>query len=133
MMQADIEAFSNVPDIGETVASSLYSYLHNENNIKLITDLRRFGLTFTFQSDKVSDNLQDYTFLITGTLPTLSRKEAEEMILKHGGRIVSSVSKSLDYLVVGDRAGSKLTKAQKLESIQIIGETELLDMIGEQS
>ncbi|NLO11339.1 MAG: NAD-dependent DNA ligase LigA, partial [Candidatus Cloacimonetes bacterium] len=71
------------------------------------------------------------TFLITGTLESYGRKEMEAMIVSHGGKILGSVSKKLDYLIVGAKAGSKLTKAQKLESIKIISEKDALQMMGE--
>ncbi len=129
MMLADIETLKSVPDIGDIVAASVYSYMNNDSNKVLIADLRKIGLTFTFKSDQVSEALSNKTFLVTGTLPTLGRKETEALVLKHGGKIVSSVSKNLDFLIVGDNPGSKLGKAQKLGSVTIINEDEFMSMI----
>ncbi|MFA6721657.1 MAG: BRCT domain-containing protein, partial [Candidatus Cloacimonadaceae bacterium] len=70
------------------------------------------------------------TFLLTGSLEGFSRKEMEDLIRVHGGRVVSGVSASLDFLVVGAKPGSKLAKAQKIGSVKIISESELLELIG---
>jgi DNA ligase (NAD+) len=129
LLTADIETLKSVPDIGDIVANSVFSYMNNDNNKILIEDLRRIGLNFTFTSDQVSNALSSRTFLVTGTLPSLGRKEIEALVLKHGGKIVSSVSKNLDYLIVGDNAGSKLSKAQKLGSVNIINEADFIGMI----
>ena len=76
-----------------------------------------------------SGQLQGKTFLFTGTLPTLKRSEAEELVDRHGGKLLSGVSNKLDFLIVGDEAGSKLEKARKIPSIKILSESELLKMI----
>ena len=75
-------------------------------------------------------NLSSQTFLFTGVLPTLKRSEAEEMVEQNGGQILSGVSSKLNYLVVGEDAGSKLEKAKKINSIKIISENEFLKLIG---
>jgi DNA ligase (NAD+) len=75
-------------------------------------------------------NLDGQTFLFTGTLNRLKRSEAEEMVEKNGGKILNGVSSKLNYLVVGDDAGSKLEKAKKINSVRIISEDQFLDMIG---
>jgi DNA ligase (NAD+) len=75
-------------------------------------------------------NLEGLSFLFTGTLPTLKRDEAEAMVEKNGGKITGSVSSKLNYLVVGEDAGSKLEKAKKINTVKIISETEFLKMLG---
>jgi DNA ligase (NAD+) len=75
-------------------------------------------------------NLSGQSFLFTGTLPTLKRSEAEEMVEANGGTILGGVSSKLNYLVVGEDAGSKLEKAKKINSVKIISEDEFLKMIG---
>ena len=74
-------------------------------------------------------NLQGLTFLFTGTLPTLKRSDAEEMVEKNGGKLTGSVSSKLSYLVVGEDAGSKLEKAKKINTVKIISEAEFLKML----
>ena len=79
----------------------------------------------------LTDSILDgQTFLFTGTLPTLKRTEAEEMVEQNGGKLLGSVSSKLNYLVVGEDAGSKLEKAKKISSIKIISETDFLHLIG---
>jgi DNA ligase (NAD+) len=97
----------------------------------MLEDLEKLGLPLandkkTFASN---GNLQDTTFLFTGTLTKLKRTEAEEMVEQNGGQIVSGVSSKLNYLVVGEDAGSKLEKAKKINSIKIITEDQFLKMI----
>ena len=75
-------------------------------------------------------NLGGLSFLFTGTMPTLKRSDAEAMVEKNGGKITGSVSSKLNYLVVGDDAGSKLEKAKKINSVKIISEAEFLKMLG---
>jgi DNA ligase (NAD+) len=79
----------------------------------------------------VSDRLAGLTFVITGTLPTLKREEAQELIEKHGGKVTGSISKKTSYLVVGEEAGSKLAKAQEL-GVPLLEEADLLRMIGDE-
>ncbi len=133
LMLANHEELTNIADIGDTMATSILSFFAREENRILIHNLRNLGVNFVYHSEMLSDRLSNQSFLITGTLPTFGRKEMEALIMKHGGKIVGSVSKQLDYLVVGEKAGSKLDKARKLESIKIISEAELLAMLEEQT
>ncbi|RYG29983.1 MAG: DNA ligase (NAD(+)) LigA, partial [Chitinophagaceae bacterium] len=100
--------------------------------IKMIEELGTLGLQLKNEKkEKSADgNLEGQTFLFTGTLNKLKRSEAEEMVEKNGGKIVSGVSSKLNYLVVGDDAGSKLEKAKKIASIRILSEDQFLEMIG---
>ena len=83
------------------------------------------------ETETLSDALDGKTFLFTGKLSLFTREQAEDLVEKHGGRNISAVSKNLNYLVVGQKAGSKLKKAQDIGSITILDEQQFLDMIGE--
>jgi len=127
----DEEALQNLQDVGPKLAGSVYSFFKNDDNIQMLEELEKLGLPLandkkTFASN---GNLQDTTFLFTGTLTKLKRTEAEEMVEQNGGQIVSGVSSKLNYLVVGEDAGSKLEKAKKINSIKIITEDQFLKMI----
>ncbi|MBM4403869.1 MAG: NAD-dependent DNA ligase LigA [Candidatus Cloacimonetes bacterium] len=129
VIQASEEDLCAIPDIGKKIAHSIHEYLHNPENIALIDALRQIGLNFEYTSNQESDLLNGKTFLITGTLPNYPRKDMEDLIIRHGGRLISAVSKNLDYLIVGENAGSKLEKARQLSSVVIIDEAGLMDMI----
>lgn len=129
LISADKEALLSVPDIGDIVAESILSFFSKEENVKLINALKQAGLRFTYASDQLSSALADKSFLITGTLLSYGRKEMESLITKHGGKILGSVSKQLNYLVVGENAGSKLDKAMKLGTVTIVSEADVLSMI----
>jgi DNA ligase (NAD+) len=118
-------------DIGPKVAQSVYEFFHNEDNLSMLRKLEELGLTLkNVKKEHAGDNnLQGLTFLFTGTLPTLKRSEAEQMVEEHGGKILSGVSSKLDYLVAGEEAGSKLEKAKKIASVKIISEEEFLRIL----
>ncbi len=115
-------------NIGEVVADSVYEYFHDQKNVDYIDKLLKLGVKYR----KISNvgNLQDKTFLLTGSLENLSRVQASDLIRKNGGRVVGAVSRELDYLVAGEKPGSKLNKARDL-GIEIISEHQLLSMINE--
>jgi len=119
-------------DVGPKVAGSIYQFFHNPDSIQLLKKLENVGLQLqnTKKSTIGDGNLTGKTFLFTGTLPTLKRSEAEAMAESNGGKLLSGVSSKLDYLVVGDDAGSKLEKAKKINSVKIINEAEFLQLIG---
>lgn len=124
----DIEA---IYGIGVEIAESIYEWFRIEDNQKLIERLRNTGLQLVEQqkaASNVNQKLAGKTFVVTGTLPTLKRDEAKALIEKLAGKVTDSVSKSTDYLVVGENAGSKLTKAEKLGITQL-NEQQLLEMI----
>ena len=98
--------------------------------IKLIERLRELGVNMTYSDGKVSDKFNGLTFVLTGTLPTLKREEAKELIEKRGGKCSGSVSKKTSYVLAGEEAGSKLTKANEL-GIPVISEEQLLKMLDE--
>ena len=127
------EALQNLEDIGPKVAGSILHFFSNKNNIEMIKQLESLGLQLrqTQKDKKKGGSLTGETFLFTGTLPTLKRSEAEAMVESLGGQIVSSVSSKLNYLVVGEKAGSKLEKAKKINSVTIISEEEFLKIIAQ--
>ncbi|MDQ6757374.1 MAG: NAD-dependent DNA ligase LigA [Bacteroidota bacterium] len=126
-----LEELQNLEDVGTKVAGSIYQFFHLEDNIAMIKKLEQLGVNLKNTNKKVEidGRLNQQTFLFTGSLPTLKRSEAEEMVEKNGGKLLGSVSSKLNYLVVGEDAGSKLDKAKKITSIQVISEEEFLKMI----
>ncbi len=124
-----IEELEQVGDVGSIIAKSIHDYLHDPRNQKLIEALKDAGLTFESSYEKVDTALAGKKFLFTGGLENYSRQEAQEMVERLGGQVVSSVTKKLDYLVVGDNPGSKLKKAQDIGTIAILTEVEWLDLM----
>ena len=125
-----VEDLQQLKDIGEKVAESVFDFFHNEDNIKIIEELADKGLNIN--GDKtapVTGKLSGYTFLFTGTLPTLKRGAAEKLAEENGGKLLSSVSAHLSYLVAGESAGSKLDKARKIKTVKIITEEDFLNLI----
>jgi DNA ligase (NAD+) len=128
----DEEALQNLEDVGPKVAGSVVQFFKNHDNIEMLKALEVLGLSLKNDKKEVINggNLQGQTFLFTGTLSKLKRSEAEEMVEQNGGKIVSGVSSKLNYLVVGEDAGSKLEKAKKIATIRIISEDQFLEMTG---
>jgi DNA ligase (NAD+) len=126
----DLEALRQLNDVGEKVAASIYSFFHNNDNIAMLQELGQLGLHLEAGKAKMLEgSLNGSSFLFTGTLNKLKRSEAEEMVENNGGKILSGVSSKLNYLVVGDDAGSKLEKARKIPAIRILSEDEFLKMM----
>jgi len=126
------EQITELEDVGPIVAKSVYEFFHDEDAITMVQELESLGLSLkgTPQTEKITDGkFADKTFLFTGTLSTMGRTEAGELAKKHGAKLLSGVSKKLDYLVVGEKAGSKLKKAQAIESITILTEQQFLEMV----
>ncbi len=125
------ESLQELEDIGPKVAKSVYEFFHNDDNLSMLKELEGLGLTLknVKKDHKEDNNLEGLTFLFTGTLPTLKRSDAEQMVEDHGGKILSGVSSKLDYLVAGEDAGSKLEKAKKIASVKIISEQEFLKIL----
>ena len=123
------DGFLQIPDIGDTTASDLYEFFHEEQNLEILRRMQEMGLNMTAVKDEeASDKLAGMTIVVTGTLPTLGRKEAEELIVKNGGKASGSVSKKTSLVLAGEAAGSKLTKANEL-GIKVIDEEQFLKMI----
>jgi DNA ligase (NAD+) len=130
LSQASFESLEAVYGIGEEIAQFVFEWLRISQNQALINSLQTAGLQFSRSSpDTTGNKLSGMTFVITGTLPTLKRQEAQDAIERAGGKVTGSVSSKTNYLVVGEEAGSKLAKAEKL-GIPTLTETELLDLIG---
>ena len=129
LIAADEEELLSVPDIGSIIALSIIGFFSQKSNLQMIDALKEVGLQFAYKSTQSSDILAGKTFLITGTLPSYGRKDMETLIMEHGGKILSGVSKQLNYLIVGENPGSKLDKAHQLGTVKIISEAELLDML----
>lgn len=123
------EDLTNLPDIGEKVADEIYNFFHNERNIQIIQELKSLGVKTCQEDVKKEGRLKGLVFLFTGTLESFTREKAKEMVESLGGEVVDSVSKKVNYLVVGKDPGSKLQKAQKIQTIKIITEQEFLEMI----
>ena len=127
-----IEELQEWEDIGPKVGGSIHQFFQDAGNIRLIEQLEAFGLTLKQDAKTKTEggSLSGKSFLFTGTLPTLKRSEAEAMAEAKGGQILSGVSAKLNYLVVGEDAGSKLEKAKKINTITILSEAEFLELIG---
>ncbi len=127
---ADAEDICTIEDFGEITANCVVNFFSHPQNVSLCERLKAHGLLCEAVKKQESDKFAGLTFVITGTLPTLSRDEASELIKKNGGKASGSVSKKTHYVVAGDAAGSKLTKAREL-GVTVIDEAELLRMLGE--
>lgn len=129
LMNATEEEILAVRDMGEVSAKAITRFFADEENRREIDDLAAQGVRMEAEAAAAGDDaLAGKTFVLTGTLPTLGRKECAALIEAHGGRVTGSVSKKTDYLVAGEAAGSKLTKAQSL-GIAILSEDELQHLI----
>ncbi|MEY2646610.1 MAG: hypothetical protein RL158_586 [Bacteroidota bacterium] len=127
LTEEQLQAFE---DVGVKVAKSIRHYFAEEKNITLIKELEALGLNMIqTNATAVDGNLSGLNFLFTGTLTQLKRSEAEAMVEARGGHILSGVSSKLNYLVVGEDAGSKLEKAKKIASIKIISEAEFIELV----
>ncbi|MEX1267803.1 MAG: NAD-dependent DNA ligase LigA [Balneolaceae bacterium] len=130
LQQAEEQQMVEVDAIGPKIAESVYTFFRIDKNRELIDSLRKSGLTFKAEeSELISSVLKDKKIVLTGTLQDFSRKEAAELIEKHGGATTSSISKNTDYVLAGDSAGSKLQKAREL-GIDILDENQFKEMIG---
>lgn len=131
LQKFDEEALQNLEDVGPKVAGSIVQFFSNEDNLKMLKELEKLGLKLTNEKKQyaTSGNLEGLSFLFTGTLSKLKRNDAEELVERNGGTILSGVSSKLNYLVVGEDAGSKLEKAKKINSIKIISEDDFLNIV----
>ena len=132
LMEATAEALIQVEDIGSKIAESIVQFFKNSENLLMIERLKSYGVQLEKgenTNEVLSTVLENKTFLFTGKLSLFTREAAEEMVEKHGGKNISAVSKNLNYLVVGEKAGSKLKKAQDIGTIEILDEQEFLDLI----
>ncbi|MBW8359521.1 MAG: NAD-dependent DNA ligase LigA [Weeksellaceae bacterium] len=132
LKNATAEELVQVEDIGGKIAESIAAFFSNQENLLVIERLKSYGVQLEKgeNTDELLSNvLKGRTFLFTGKLSLFTRDEAEEMVEKHGGKNISAVSKNLNYLVVGEKAGSKLKKAQDIGTIEVLDEQQFLDLI----
>ena len=127
LMSAETEEMCLISDFGEKMARSIAEYFANEKNREKIEKLKNYGLNMSYESTAVSNIFEGKTFVLTGTLPTLKRDEAKKIIEDNGGKVSGSVYKKTDFVVAGEEAGSKLTKANEL-GVKVIDEAEFLAM-----
>ena len=120
---------SVIPGVGQVIAESLVESFSQPEFRQQIEQLRKSGVKLTEEKEETGSSLAGKTFVITGTLPTMSRKEAQTLIEQNGGKVTASVSKKTSFLLAGEDAGSKLVKAQTL-GIPVVSEAELMQMIG---
>ena len=128
IFDATAEELCSIEDFGEITAEGVVEYFSHEGNRRLCESLIDLGLTVDSTAAPTKDTLAGSTFVLTGTLPTMSRDEASALIKANGGKVTGSVSKKTTYVVAGSDAGSKLTKARDL-GITVISEAELIDII----
>ena len=126
------EKLQTFEDIGVKVAKSVYTFFQNEQNIEMLQQLEKLGIEMNNKKNEAvpEGGLNGQTFLFTGTLNKLKRTEAEEMAEQHGGKLLGSVSSKLNYLIVGEDAGSKFEKAKKINTVKIISEDDFLELVG---
>ena len=127
-MAATAEELVSIPDFGAITAESVVDFFSHKQNIELCERFIELGLVTECTAVKASSTLAGKTFVLTGTLPTMKRDEAGGLIKSNGGKVSSSVSKKTDFVVAGDDAGSKLTKAREL-GVKVISEAELTEML----
>jgi DNA ligase (NAD+) len=129
--EASVDDLTKVPDVGPVVAKRVHSFFDEQHNLDVIERLQSLGVHWTDSEPmKIAEDgpLSGKTFVITGTLPTMTRDEAKSLIQKEGGKVTGSVSSKTDFLVAGEKAGSKLAKAQKLE-VSVLDEDGLRKLI----
>ena len=134
LMNMSIEELIEIDGVGDKGAKAVYNFFRDSENIQLIEVLRGYGLQFAqeVKEEQSSEEriFEGKTFLFTGTLKNFKREEIKEEIEKLGGKNLSAVSKNLDYLIIGEKAGSKLKKAQELGTVKILTEDEFLEICG---
>ena len=130
VQNASIETLSAIDGIGDKIAKSIYEYFHNETNLKMLNEFKELGFKFENTAQNRTNELEGKTFVLTGTLNSMTRDEAGDKIKMRGGKTSSSVSKKTSYVVAGTSPGSKLDKAEQLGVI-ILNEDEFLKLIGE--
>jgi DNA ligase (NAD+) len=125
------EQLKELDDVGVKVAKTVYEFFNNEDNIHLLEELESLGVQLKNEKKNttVDGNLSGQTFLFTGTLTQLKRSDAEALVEKNGGKLLGTVSNKLNYLVAGEKAGSKLEKAKKIQSIKIISEEDFIKIL----
>ena len=133
LFEADFEQLSQIRDVGEIIAKNIFDFVHEDENIEEVNRLIAAGVVIKNpNSSSEGDKFVGLKFVLTGTLPTLKRSQAQKMIEGLGGECSSSVSKNTDYVLAGESAGSKLDKAVAL-GVKIIDESAFIEMIGKKN
>ena len=125
----NLETLSNIDGIGDKIAQNIYEFFHNQHNIEMLDEFKALGLKTENSIIQKSNELEGKTFVLTGTLNSMTRDEAGDKIKSMGGKTSSSVSKKTSFVIAGENPGSKLDKAQDLGVI-ILNEDDFLKMIG---
>jgi DNA ligase (NAD+) len=128
LMKASLEDLEAVNEVGPRVALAIQEFFAIEKNRELVENLRSAGLTFTAEKKRKSSRLEGLTFVLTGTMPDLTREDAKARIEAAGGRVSGSVSKKTNYVVAGEEAGAKLDKARQLK-VPVLEQAQLLAML----
>ena len=128
-MEATVEDFTSIEDIGEITAAALVEFFRDETSRELIARLIELGVKTDATAEEREETLAGLTFVLTGTLPTMTRDEASALIKQAGGKVSGSVSKKTSYVVAGEEAGSKLTKAKDL-GVTVLDEDGLMRLLG---
>jgi DNA ligase (NAD+) len=128
LMKASLEDLEAVNEVGPRVALAIQEFFAIEKNRELVENLRSAGLTFTAEKKRKSSRLEGLTFVLTGTMPDLTREDAKARIEAAGGRVSGSVSKKTNYVVAGEEAGAKLDKARQL-NVSVLEQAQLLAML----
>jgi len=132
LAKADADQLQMVSGIGPNIAAAIVDWFNRPRNLAVLEKLKAAGvwpIASSVVRGPLSVPLSGMTFVVTGTLPTLSREAAREFIESHGGKVTDSVSRNTSYLVLGEAPGSKLQKAQAL-GVKVIGEEELRKLVG---
>jgi DNA ligase (NAD+) len=129
LVAASVEELEAVDEVGPRVAQAIQEFFAEEKNRQLVEKLRQAGLTFRAEKKRKSSKLEGLTFVLTGTMPDLTREDAKSRIEAAGGRVSGSVSKKTSYVVAGEDAGSKLDKARELK-VPVLEQAELLELLG---
>jgi DNA ligase (NAD+) len=131
IIAADEESISSIYEIGPSISKSIKQFFSDKHNIKLIEDLKKAGLNFKSEKKEIRQSaLTGKTFVLTGTLSTFSRDDAGARIISLGGKVTSSVSKNTDFVIAGEKAGSKLSKAESL-GVKVLDEAAFLKLLKE--
>jgi len=129
MQKFSLEDLNAIDGVGDKVAEALFEWFNDKKNIDFLKKLQTVGVKLKVEGQtKIGDKLKDLTFVITGTLPSLSRDAARDLIKQNGGHVSSAVSKKTDFVLAGTEPGSKYEKAEKL-GVKIIGENDLTEMV----
>lgn len=128
IMNAQREEIVAIDNFGEVLADNVYNAMREPHRIELINRLKEYGLNMNYTVKETGKKLEGLKFVLTGTLPTMTRDEAKALIESNGGKCSGSVSSKTNYVLAGEEAGSKLTKAQQL-GIAVISEEELMNML----